>query len=319
MDVAALMGAIFNTFLIVMIVSTMLSAGFSTTVDNLVSVLRKYWLVLAVLVVGFLLRPLLGWATAELFSLDRWAYIALILIACVPGAPLGVKFVIAAKGAVTTGAALQVLLAVIGSFTFAPTANFILETTGAAEGLELPVWDILKAVVVLQIVPFVVGLLVRYWAEESALEWNKTALKISGPAFLGVFALAILGSFQMIIDLIGSMALVAGAVFAIGALILGYVVATGDRNTRKSTGLIQIGSNAGPVFAAIAIAFDNAPALLGAATVYVTLQIIVGAVSGGWFAKNWSDDDPASAADGGPAENGGEGATESAEAPAASD
>lgn len=319
MDVAALMGAIFNTFLIVMIVSTMLSAGFSTTVDNLVSVLRKYWLVLAVLVVGFLLRPLLGWVTAELFSLDRWAYIALILIACVPGAPLGVKFVIAAKGAVTTGAALQVLLAVIGSFTFAPTANFILEATGAAEGLELPVWDILKTVVVLQIVPFVVGLLVRYWAEESALEWNKTALKISGPAFLGVFALAILGSFQMIIDLIGSMALVAGAVFAIGALILGYVVATGDRNTRKSTGLIQIGSNAGPVFAAIAIAFDNEPALLGAATVYVTIQIIVGAVSGGWFAKHWSDDDTASAADGDPAENGDEGATESAEAPAASD
>ena len=71
MDVAALLGAVFNVFLVVMIVSTMLSAGFTTTVDNLVSVLRKYWLVLAVLVVGLVLRPVAGWAIAEVFRLDN--------------------------------------------------------------------------------------------------------------------------------------------------------------------------------------------------------------------------------------------------------
>ena len=44
------------------------------------------------------IRPLVGWGTAELFNLAEPAYIALILLAVVPGAPLGVKFVMGAKG-----------------------------------------------------------------------------------------------------------------------------------------------------------------------------------------------------------------------------
>jgi BASS family bile acid:Na+ symporter len=290
MDVAELLGAVFNVFLVVMIVSTMLSAGFTTTVDNLVAVLRRFWLVIAVLAVGLALRPIAGWLIAELFSLDDAAFIALVLLACVPGAPLGVKFVMAAKAAVTTGAALQVLLAVVGSFTFAPVANLILGAADIGDGVELPVWDILKTVVVLQIVPFAIGMLTRFWVEDTALEWNKTALKVSGPSFLAVVALAILGSWQTMIDLIGSAAMLAGIVFAIVALLLGYVIATGDRKTREATGLVQIGSNAGPVFAAIAIAFDNDPAILGAAVVMVMLQIIVAIVASGYFGKDRSGD-----------------------------
>ena len=76
-----------------------------------------------VLVVGFVLRPLIGWGAAELFSLDTSAYIALVLLAAVPGAPLGVKFVMNSGGDVETGAVFQVLLAVVASFTFAPTAT----------------------------------------------------------------------------------------------------------------------------------------------------------------------------------------------------
>jgi len=312
MDVAALLGAVFNVFLVVMIVSTMLSAGFTTTIDNLVSVLRRFKLVIAVLVVGLVLRPVAGWAIAEVFRLDNAAFIALVLMACVPGAPLGIKFVLAAKAAVTTGAALQVMLAVVASFTFAPTANLILEAANLGEAVELPVWDILKVVVALQVVPFAIGMLIRHWVPDTALDWNKTALKISGPAFLAVFALAILGSWQTMIDLLGDRAIIAGAVFAIAALILGYVISVGDKKTREATGLIQVGSNSGPVFAAIAIAFNNDPAILGAAVVMVTLQIIVGAVAGGYFGKNRGGDaqDPAGDGDEGPAEP--------AEAPAAS-
>ena len=193
MDVAALLGALFNIFLVVFIVASMLSAGFTTTVPNLVSVLKRYWLILAVLAGAFILRPLAGWAIAELFSLETDAFIALVILASVAGAPLGVKFVMAAGGSLTTGAALQVMLAVISSFTFAPTANFLLEAADLGADISLPVWDILRAVVVLQLVPFAIGMLSRYWVEESALEWNKTAVKISGPSFLAFLALGILG------------------------------------------------------------------------------------------------------------------------------
>ena len=64
MDVQELIGALFNIFLVVMIVATMVSAGFTTTFANLGAVLRRVWLVVLVLVTGLLIRPLVGWGLA---------------------------------------------------------------------------------------------------------------------------------------------------------------------------------------------------------------------------------------------------------------
>ena len=275
MDVAELLGAVFNVVLVVFIVATMVSAGFTTTFENLTSVLRRWMLVILVLFVGFVVRPLIGWGTAELFSLDTPAYIALVLLACVPGAPLGVKFVMNSGGDVVTGAVFQVLLAVVASFTFAPTANLIIEAANLGDSVSLPVADIIKAVVVLQVVPFTVGILVRHWTEDRALEWNQTAAKVSSSTFLAVIALAILGSWQTIIDLIGSRTLIAGVVFTVAVFIAGYFISQGGSGTRKATGLVMPGSNAGPAFAAVAIAFNNDPMILGAVSALIFVQIVV--------------------------------------------
>jgi BASS family bile acid:Na+ symporter len=286
MEVQELIGALFNIALVLMIVATMVSAGFTTTFANLVSVLSRVGLVLLVLATGLVLRPLVGWGIAALFNLSEPAYIALVLLAVVPGAPLGVKFVMSAKGDLSTGAVFQVLLAVVASFTFAPTANFILEAADLGEGVSLPVGDLLKTIVVLQVLPFVVGLLIRHWNEKGALEWNEFAKKVSGPAFLAVVVLALLGSWQMIIDLIGDRVLIAGVLFTVVMIALGYFVSMGDQKTRKATAFIMPGSNSGPSFAAVAIAFNNDPAILGAVTAIVFVQIIVAAPIASWMGKD---------------------------------
>ncbi|MGI9578455.1 MAG: bile acid:sodium symporter family protein [Microthrixaceae bacterium] len=287
-------GLLFNLFLVVMIVTTMVSAGFTTTFSAIGSVLSRFGLVVMVLATGLLLRPAVGWGLAELFSLDTPAYIAMILLAVVPGAPLGVKFVMSAKGDVTTGAVFQVLLAVVASFTFAPTANWILETADLGDGVSLPVGDLLRTIVFLQVLPFVVGLLIRRWNEKSALEWNEFAQKVIGPSFLAVVVLGVLGSWQMIIDLIGDRVLLAGALFSVIMVAIGYTVSTGGYKTRAATSMIQPGSNSGPSFAAVAIAFDGDPAILGAVTAILFMQIVVTPVIGSWMGNSLSgepDDD----------------------------
>ncbi|MGI9621826.1 MAG: bile acid:sodium symporter family protein [Acidimicrobiales bacterium] len=287
MEAAELIGALFNIFLVVMIVATMVSAGFTTTFHAIGSVLSRVGLVLMVLATGLVLRPLVGWGLAELFSLDTPAYIAMILLAVVPGAPLGVKFVMGARGDVTTGAVFQVLLAVIGSFTFAPTANGILEAADLGEGVSLPVADLLKTIVFLQVLPFAVGLLIRYWNEKAALEWNGTAQKIIGPSFLAVVVFALLGSWRMIVDLIGDRVLLAGIAFTLIMIALGFFVSSGNYETKAATSMIQPGSNSGPSFAAVAIAFDNDPAILGAVTAILFMQIVVSPVIGSWMGDRW--------------------------------
>lgn len=286
MDVQALMGTLFNVALVIMIVSTMVSAGFTTTLANLRAVLSRIGLVVMVLVAGLVIRPLVGWGTAELFDLAAPAFIALVLLAVVPGAPLGVKFVMGAKGDVSTGAVFQVLLAVVASFTFASTANFILEKADLGEGVSLPVGELLKAIVFLQVLPFVVGLLIRHFNEKSALEWNKFAQKVIGPSFLAVVVLALLGSWQMIIGLIGDRVILAGIFFTVVMVIIGYFFSMGDFRTRAATSMIQPGSNAGPAFAAVAIAFNNDPAILGAVTAIIFMQIVITAPIGTWMGRN---------------------------------
>ncbi|MGI9601370.1 MAG: bile acid:sodium symporter family protein [Acidimicrobiales bacterium] len=299
MDVQELMGALLNVFLVVMIVATMVSAGFTTTFAAIGSVLSRWSLLIMVLIAALVIRPLVGWGLAEIFDLDTPAFIAMVLLASVAGAPLGVKFVMGAKGDVTTGAVLQVLLAVVGSFTFAPTANLIIEAADLGDEVSLPVADLIKTIVFLQVLPFVVGLLIRYWNETSALEWNETAKKISGPAFLAVVVLALLGSWRIIIDLIGDRVLIAGAIFPLVMIAVGYFLSTGDYRNRAATAMIQPGSNSGPSFAAVAIAFNNDPEILGVVTVLIFLQIVVAAPFGTWMGSKFGEDEDGEEAGGG--------------------
>lgn len=281
----ALMGLIFNASLVIMIAATMFTAGLSTTLSALGGVFKNVWLVVLVLVAAFLIRPLVGWGTAALLSLAGPAYVAMLLLASCPGAPFGAKLVMTARGDVITGAALQVVMAAIGSVTFPITANWLISAAGVGGDFSLPVWDLIKTVAALQLIPFVVGICVRHWSPETAKKWRPTATQVSTFTFIIVLALALLGSWRTLIALIGSLSILAGLIFAVLMLVLGYFVAAGGKETRSTVSLLQPISNAGPVFAAVAIAFNNDPEILGTATGVLLVQIIVGTIVASYFAK----------------------------------
>jgi len=166
---------------------------------------------------------------------------------------------VSAKGDLTTAASLQVVLAAIGSITFPLTANFMIGSAGLGEDFSLPVADLIMAVAILQLVPFVVGILVRHWTADTAAKWRPPTQQVANYTLLIVIVLALLGSWRTILGLFGDFALLAQALFVIIMIALGWFLSKGDRSVRKATALIEPGSNAGPVFAAIAIAFNNDP------------------------------------------------------------
>ena len=285
--------AIFNIVLVVFIVSTMLSAGFNTTLEQLATGFRTWQLVAIVVIVGFVVRPLVGWGAAEVFDLATPAFIAMVLLWSCPGAPFGTKLVMTARANVQTGAVLQVAMAAIGSITFAPTANAIISAADLGDDISLPVGDLVKTVAVLQLVPFAVGLLMRHWAEHQALEWDPIAKKAAGATFNVVLVGAVLGSWETMVELIGSRVLLAAIVASIIMVLIGYFVSTGEPVTKQAAALIQPCSNSGPAFAAVGIAFNNDPEIMGALTAILVLQIVVGLVAASFWAK---DKDPADAA-----------------------
>ena len=290
------MELLFNVVLVVFIMSTMVSAGFSTTVEHLGSVFRRALLVVAVFAVAFILRPLVGWGAAEVFQLATPAFIAMVLLAACPGAPFGAKLVMNARGDIVTGSVFQVLSASLASLTFAPTANLILGAADLGVDISLPVGDLVRTVAFLQLVPFAVGMAVRHWTPDTAERWNASATKLSGQTFVAVLVLAILGSWETIVGLVGSRTILAAIVFAAVMIAAGYFIAVGDRKTRVSTSLIEPISNSGPAFAAVAIAFNNDPEILGATTGIIFVQIIVGTVVASYFGKQQGDLEPTESA-----------------------
>ena len=258
--------ALLNIVVVVLIVSTMFGAGLGTTVGALRATFRNVTLVLLVVVANLVLVPLIGWGTAAALSLATPAYIALVLLACSPGAPFAAKLAMIQRGDVVTGASLQVLLAAIGSLTFAPTANAIITAAKLGGGISLPVGQLVLTVAVLQLLPFAVGLALRKWAAETAAQWRGPALQISNLTLVAVLALSLLGSWQQIIALVASLTLLAALIFNVVAFGVGTLVASGSRVTRTTAGLLAPARNAGPVFAAVGIAFNNDPQILGALT-----------------------------------------------------
>jgi len=283
--VVALMGALFNASLVIMIMATMFAAGLTTTTKALGSVLKNVLLLVLVLITAFVLRPLVGYWLTMIFGLGAASAIVMLLLASVPGAPLGVKFAMSAKADLTTAAAMQVVLAVVGTFTFAPTANFLIGAAGLGDDFALPVADLIISVAVLQIIPFIVGMCVRHWTAKTAASWRPTVQQVANITLLLVIVLALLGSFRIIIDLLGDRAIIAQALFVVIMFALGYFLSRGDSPVRKATASIQPGSNAGPTYAAIAIAFNNDPEILGVATALIFVQIVVGTLVGSYLCK----------------------------------
>jgi BASS family bile acid:Na+ symporter len=119
-------------------------------------------------------------------------------------------------------------------------------------------------VALLQPAPFAIGLLMRRHAAPTAQSWHPTAAAVSNITFLIVLAGMLLGNWRAVVDLFGSLSLLAGFLLAAAAFGTGTVLATGRAERRTTMGGVASVRNAGPALAAIGLAFDDQPAVLGA-------------------------------------------------------
>ncbi|MFB6873042.1 bile acid:sodium symporter family protein [Streptomyces sp. NPDC056323] len=255
---------VLNAVTVIFIAATMFAAGLRATVPALRGVFADVPLLLLALTANMMVIPLLGWGIGSLLGLPAASFTALILIASSPGGPFGAKLATVQQGDLVTGAAMQVLLASIGSLTFAPTAGAVLTAADIGTKVSLDVGALVRTVALLQLVPFVIGLLLRRYAEPTARSWHPTAAALSNITFLIVLAGMLLGSWHDVVDLFGSLALLAGFLLAAFAFALGTLLATGPMTRRTTMGGVASVRNAGPALAAIGLAFADQPTVLGA-------------------------------------------------------
>lgn len=249
---------------VIFIMATMFAAGLGATLSALRGIVANLPLLVLALVANMMVIPLLGWGIAALFSLPAAAFIALVLVASSPGGPFGAKLAMIQKGDLVAGAAMQVLLASVGSITFGPTANAILTAAKVGGGISLDVGALVRTVAILQLVPFAVGLILRHYTPPIASSWHPVAAKVSNITFLIVLAGMLLLNWRDVVALLGSFTLLAGFLLALAAFAAGTLLATGPQGRRTTMGGVAAVRNAGPALAAVGIAFNGEQAILGA-------------------------------------------------------
>ncbi|MER6685378.1 hypothetical protein [Streptomyces olivaceoviridis] len=155
---------VLNAVTVIFIAATMFAAGLRATGPALRGVFADIPLLAPALIANMVVIPLLGWGIGALFGLPSAASIALVLIASSPGGPFGAKL---------------------------------------ATGQQGDVGALVRAVALLQLVPFAIGLLLRRYAEPTAQAWRPPAAAVSNITFLIVLAGMLLGSLRDVADLFG--------------------------------------------------------------------------------------------------------------------
>jgi bile acid:Na+ symporter, BASS family len=281
---------LFTAVTVIFIAATMFAAGLGTTLSALRGIVANLPLLALALLANMVVIPLLGWGIAALFGLATAPFIALVLVASSPGGPFGAKLAMVQKGDLVTGAAMQVLLASIGSVTFGPTANGILTAANVGGGISLDVGALVRTVAILQLVPFAVGLLLRRYAPSVAISWHPVAVKVSNITFLIVLGGMLLLNWRAVVALLGSFTLLAGFLLALAAFATGTLLATGPRTRRTTMGGVAAVRNAGPALAAIGIAFNDDPAILGAVAAVLLSGLVAALPTAAVLSRQRADD-----------------------------
>ena len=270
--------AIVKVSAIVFVLSSMLAMGLSLTIPQIIAPLKNLKLVILALVVNFVAVPLLVWGIQAVMSLDQDVYTGLLLLATAAGAPFLPKLAQTAKGDVAFSVGLMVLLMVV-TIIYMPIVLPLL-----LSGVEINPWDIAKSLMLAMLLPLGIGLFMRARWSELSDDLQPHMASASSYSILVMLVGAIVLSWENIISLFGTGAIIAILVFLLVSLAIGYFAGGSDPATRSVMGLGTAQRNISAAMVVGAMNFSDSPNVLitviAAALIGLVLLLPIGAELG---------------------------------------
>jgi predicted Na+-dependent transporter len=235
---------------LVFVIGSMASMGLSLQMAQIIAPLKNVKLVILALVANFILVPLVAVVITLVIPLDQPIRIGLILLATAAGAPFLPKLAEAAKGSTAFSVGLMVLLMVV-TIIYLPIVLPLL-----LGGVEVNPWDIAQSLIVLMLIPLAIGLFVKARYAGIAATIQPTFGQASNLALLVLTVAGLVLNFRDMIGLVGSLGLLAGVIFIVVSLVIGYLLGIGgsDGDTRSVMGLGTAQRN---ISAALVVAGQN--------------------------------------------------------------
>ena len=234
--------------LLVFVIGSMASMGLSLKMKQILDPLKDIKLVVLALVVNFILVPIVAYLITLILPLDQSLETGLILLATAAGAPFLPKLAEAAKGNLAFSVGLMVLLMVV-TIIYLPIVLPLL-----LQGVSVSPWDIAQSLIVMMLLPLAIGLLVNARYEEIAAKVRPTFGQASNIAILVLTVLGLVLNFKSMIGLVGSWGILAGVIFIVVSLLIGFLLGGSDGKIKSVMGL---GTGQRNISAALVVAGQN--------------------------------------------------------------
>jgi BASS family bile acid:Na+ symporter len=243
-----ILAAIAQLSVLVFVIASMLAMGLSLKLDQIAAPLKNARLVVLALAANFVLVPAIAYLITLIFSLDDSVTIGLILLSTAAGAPFLPKLAEVAKGSVAFSVGLMVFLMLV-TIVYLPIVLPLL-----LADVEVNPWEIAQSLIVLMLIPLAIGLFIKTRYSDVASRLQPTFAMASNIALLTLAVLGLVLNFSSMIDLVGTLGILAGLIFIILALVIGFLLGGSSSEIRSVMGLGTAQRN---LSAALVVAAQN--------------------------------------------------------------
>jgi BASS family bile acid:Na+ symporter len=259
---------------LVFVVASMLAMGLSLTIPQIIKPLKNVKLLILSLLANFIIFPATAYAIVKImptfssFSEDN--AIAFIVLATAAGAPFLPKLAQMAKGSIAYSVGLMTLLMVV-TVIFLPIALPLL-----LPGVTVNPWEIAKSLAVTMLIPLGIGLFIKARYEETAKGLQPTFAQASNTALLLMMGVMLLMNVKTILGVVGTGVMLAGIVFYLLAIAIGYFMAVGTEREIKTVMSLGTGQrNLSAAFVVAAANFADRPNVLITLVVMVIVDLVL--------------------------------------------
>lgn len=270
MSADQLLNHLFNAGVVVSILATVLSLGMTYQVAELLSPLRRVWLVVVMVVVNAVIIPAAAWGTAKALPINESAAAGMTLAAVGAAGAAGLKATqLARRADLALAVSIVVVLQLVNLIAVPLWAGAVVS------GASISASAILGNLVLLVLAPLAIGLMVRARHAEHAASWRLELVKIANLALAIALIAGISVNWDSIVSLLGSWVLLASALTAIIGVALGALVGRPDEQTRVSTGLVSGLRFSSLGLIIIGSQLDGNPDYLAPAIVFSLVDLII--------------------------------------------
>lgn len=184
--------------------------------------------------------PALGLSAASILDLSGEIRAGYLLIAFSPAAPYAVKLIAIARGEVASSVALVITLQLAGVVWVPVLAHLFLDP---ATGLEYP--QLLAAIVVLQLVPLIIGLIGQGTKWMGSPVTARAVGAISNASFAALVALILIHDLPRVVQILDIRVLSAVVGLIVTSLTAGVFLAGREPSAQRSLGLVSAARKGG--------------------------------------------------------------------------